>query len=215
VWVGSAASGASVWSAPVANGAGLDLWRDLRAAADRAGAWPVLTGATPLPPAWHLTGATAPPSLQPPAEGARALLAAALDRAGSPELGMRTRLEPAAEAVIEPALAAGYLALVTGVTGWQVPQAVGIEGVGGWSASQHTAVLASWHLRFGAELVAFTPDTVGLLVPRPPRTHEDALAVAQELYGYCPDVVTHGLRSLWGVATTMAVSPAWVLRWSA
>jgi hypothetical protein len=193
---------------------GLELWRDLRAAADPAGAWPVLTGAAPLPAAWDL-GAAAALSPLPPDEHGRALLAAALEASETPEQGLRTRLEPAPEGVIEPALAAGYLALVTGVTGWQVPQAVGIEGVGGWSASEHSAVLASWQVRFGAELVALTADTVGLLVTRPPRTHEDAFAVAEELYAYCPDVVTHGLRSLWGVATTMAVSPAWVLRWSA
>jgi hypothetical protein len=212
--MGTASSGAAVWSAPVANGAGLDLWRDLRAGAEKAGAWPVLTGAGPLPATWHLGAAAEVPPPQPPDERGRALLAGALEAAEAPAQGMRTRLEPAAEGVIEPALAAGYLALVTGVVGWQVPQAVGFDGVGGWSASEHAAVLGSWQVRFGAELVALTTDTVGLLVTRPPRTHEDAFSVAQELYAYCPDVVTHGLRSLWGLATTMTVSPAWVLRWS-
>ncbi len=210
VWVGRAASGADVWSSPVANGVGMSLWADLVEAAGSAQAWPVLTGAAPVPDTWTMTADDRPDDELP---DAAALLEATGSAARDPELGIRTRLEPSAEPTVEAALSAGYLALVTGVTGWQVPLAVGVDGLGLWQAAEHAAVLKHWGDTYRARLVALTDDSIGLHIGRPPRTHDLAMAAAREIYAYCPDVVLHGLGSLWALATTMAVSDTWSLRW--
>lgn len=212
VWVGTASSGAAVWSSPVANGAGLGLWREMREAAEATGAWPVLTGSAPLPPSWHLDRGQRADAVDLP--DGEALLRSARGSLPEPEDGLRTRLEPAAEPTVEADLSAGYLGLVTEVAGWDLPAAVGFDGVGGWSAAEHAAVLRMLGERYGAEVAALTRDSVGLVVRRPPRTHEDAFAAAELVYAYCPDVVTRGVRTLWALATTVAVSPAWSLRWA-
>ena len=211
VWVGHAASGSDVWSSPVANGVGLSLWTDLVESAGPARAWPVLTGTRAVPGTWTLATAQGPGEV--PGPDVEALLDAAWAAAPEAPEGLRTRLEPSAEPMVEAALSAGYLALVTGVTGWQVPLAVGVEGLGGWDAAEHAAVLEHWASRYQARLVALTDDSVGLHVGRPPRTHSAAMAAAREIYAYCPAVVLHGLGSLWALATTMAVSETWSLRW--
>jgi hypothetical protein len=216
VWVGHASSSADVWSSPVANGVGMALWSELVEAAGSSRCWPVLTGGTPVPTSWSLTpdagvGRTLLDAEHLP--DAAALLDAAWSAAPDPPQGLRTRLEPTSEPTVEAALSAGYVALVTGVTGWQVPLTVGVDGLGGWDAFEHASVLRRWSERYKTQLVALTDTSVGVRVGRPPRTHEDAMAAAREIYAYCPDVVTHGLGSLWALATTVAVSGAWSLRW--
>jgi hypothetical protein len=195
----------------VANGVGLSLWTDLVQTAGSAQVWPVLTGPRAVPETWTMATAQARDDVLVP--NADALLDAAWAAAPEAPEGLRTRLEPSAEPMVEAALSAGYLALVTGVTGWQVPLAVGVEGLGGWDAAEHAAVLGHWATNYQARLVALTDDSVGLHVGRPPRTHEAAMAAAREIYAYCPAVVLHGLGSLWALATTMAVSETWSLRW--
>ncbi len=212
VWVGTAASGAAVWSSPVANGAGQRIWSELHDVAHHAGAWPVLTGSAPLPESWHLSQGHDPDEVVTP--DVEPLLTTALELLPTPELGFRTRLEPSPEATVETDLAAGYLALVTGVEGWQVPVAIGFGGVGGWSATEHSAVLRRWSQQYQADLVALTDTALGLRVRRPPVRHDEAMAAAEQIYAYCPDVVEHGVGSMWALATTIAVSPAWSLRWS-
>lgn len=212
VWVGTASTGAAVWSSPVANGAGLRLWREMRDAVRDTGAWPVLTGAEPVPSSWHLDHGRRADAVDLP--DAEALLEGVAATLPSPEEGLRTRLEPAGDATVEADLSAGYLGLVTGVDGWELPLAVGLDGVGGWSGVEHAAVLRMLGERYGAEVVALTQDSVGVVVSRPPRTHEDAFAAAQQVYAYCPDVVTRGTRTLWALATTVVVSSAWSLRWA-
>jgi len=212
VWVGTAASGASVWSSPMANGAGQKVWDELADVAATTGAWPVLTGPAPVPTSWSLAAGHAIVDVVVP--DAEALLEAALAVAPPVAPGFKSRLEPTSQAVVEADVAAGYLALVTGTDGWQLPVAVGFDGVGGWSATEHAAVLRYWSRRYQAELVALTDAGVGLRVNRPPRTHEAAMAAAEEIYTYCPDVVHHGVGSMWALATTIAVSPAWSLRWT-
>ncbi len=203
----------SVWSSPMANSAGQAVWAELQGVAGTTGAWPVLTGPTPVPGSWQLAaGRSADDMVVPDAEP---LLTAALAVAPAAEPGFKSRLEPTSEAVVEADVSAGYLAVVAGTDGWQLPVAVGFDGVGGWSAVEHAAVLRYWSRRYQADLVALTESGIGLRINRPPRTHEAALAAAEEIYAYCPDVVTRGVGSMWALATTIAVSPAWSLRWAA
>lgn len=188
------------------------MWADLKEAAGATGVWPVLTGTAPIPSSWELASARRPDDVVVP--DAQPLIEAALARQGAAEQGFRTRLEPTERAVVEADLAAGYLALVTGVEGWQVPIAVGFDGVGGWSATEHAAVLRYWGRRYKAELVSLTDSGVGVRVGRPPASHDAAMEAAEEIYAYCPDAVSRGVGSMWALATTIAVSGAWSLRWA-
>lgn len=211
VWVGTTGAGLAVWSSPVANGIGQRMWNDLREGATAAKVWPVLTGASPVPSSWDLAAGADPGDVAVP--DAEPLLAAALAVAPEAPAGFRMRLEPNENAVVEASVGAGYLALVSGVEGWQVPVAVAFDGVGGWSAVEHAAVLRQWSRRYRAELVALTEDSVGVRVGRPPSSHEAAMTAAEEIYAYCPDTVQRGVGSMWALATTIATSPYWSLRW--
>ncbi len=209
VWVGTTSAGADLWSSPVANGAGLQLWREMRAISAQTGLTPVLTGDAAVPSSWDLSE----PEPEEVPDGEVLLLTAA-GRAVAVEDGLRMRLEPGPEPVVAADAPAGYLALIRLSQAWQLPGAVGFRA-GPWSAAEHTGILRSFAERFGAEPVALTEDSLEVLVSRRPRTHEDAYAVARELYAYCPDLVLRGTRTLWGLATTVAVSPSWTFRWVA
>ncbi|MEV7569281.1 DUF4253 domain-containing protein [Streptomyces tanashiensis] len=54
------------------------------------------------------------------------------------------------------------------------------------------AVLRSWEDRFGARVVALTFDQLVVSVAAPPRTPEEAEAVAAEHFAFCPDNITQG-----------------------
>lgn len=213
VWVGEAATGGPIWSTPVANGVGLALWRELRAAWKQTRLYPVLTGDDPVPATWRLDALTEDSNAAGPdhtPDGAALLAAADLPPA---DVSLRTRLEPATEPMIEADLAGGYLALVPLNESWQLPIAVGLQGLGDWSARQHASVLRLWSERFVSEPVSLTSGGIDLLVDRPPVDSDAAYELAERLYAYCPDLVTRGTRTLWRTATTIAPSPAWAFRW--
>jgi hypothetical protein len=54
------------------------------------------------------------------------------------------------------------------------------------------AVLRSWEGRFGARVIALTFDQLVVSVAAPPRTPEEAEAVAAEHFAFCPDNITQG-----------------------
>ncbi|MGW8764621.1 DUF4253 domain-containing protein [Streptomyces sp. NPDC055815] len=54
------------------------------------------------------------------------------------------------------------------------------------------AVLRSWEDRFGARVIALTFDQLVVSVAAPPRTPEEAEAVAAEHFAFCPDNITQG-----------------------
>lgn len=110
----------------------------------------------------------------------------------------------------------GVVALVPAAHGWQVPVILGWQGGVNYDLEpvDHGVVLRDWHERFGAELVALTGDQVlELLVPRPPTTPADALAVAREQYAYCGDVVDQGVGTLEALAREQAGSGSWYFWW--
>ncbi|MGW0698891.1 DUF4253 domain-containing protein [Streptomyces sp. NPDC002867] len=59
-----------------------------------------------------------------------------------------------------------------------------------------TAVLRSWEDRFGTRIVAVHFDRLDLSVARPPRTMEEAPAVAAEHHAFCPDTVWQGYETI-------------------
>ncbi|MEU9858718.1 DUF4253 domain-containing protein [Streptomyces sp. NPDC047974] len=78
-----------------------------------------------------------------------------------------------------------------------------------------SAVLRSWEDRFGARVVALTSDQLVVSVAAPPRTAEEAEAVAAEHFAFCPDVVTQGdhdtLRAY--AREALVDAPAWSFWW--
>jgi Domain of unknown function (DUF4253) len=75
------------------------------------------------------------------------------------------------------------------------------------------AVLRSWEERFGAQVLRIGPDTVDLVVQRPPRHPADALAVAAEQFALCPDIVTQAEGSIRALADQIVGEPLWSLWW--
>lgn len=57
------------------------------------------------------------------------------------------------------------------------------------------SVLRSWEDRFGIRVVALTFDQLTLSVAAPPRTQEEAEAVAAEHFAFCPDNIEQGHHS--------------------
>ncbi|MCH0541367.1 DUF4253 domain-containing protein [Streptomyces sp. MUM 203J] len=88
-------------------------------------------------------------------------------------------------------------ALVPARRSADIPAALGWGG-----ACNHTdaavlsTVLRSWEDRFGIRVVGLGSDLMSLSVAAPPRTGEQALAVAREHFAFCPDNVWQGTGSL-------------------
>ena len=97
---------------------------------------------------------------------------------------------------------------------WEVPAFL---RWGGWNAcpppEHHVAALRRWHEAYGAELVGISRDFMDVRVPRPPCSREEALAVAREIYAYCPDDVEQGLETLAALAAQMVMQPWWNFWW--
>jgi len=106
------------------------------------------------------------------------------------------------------------IVLVPATESWQVPC---LLGYGGWNEcpapEEHSAVLKRWQERYGATLVAMTSDTIELAVDRPPRSRDDALALAREHYVYCADIVDQGTRTIEALAAALLNAPVWFFWW--
>ncbi|GAA2504478.1 DUF4253 domain-containing protein [Streptomyces gobitricini] len=122
-------------------------------------------------------------------------------------------LAPPAEGGIDPDDAAARTAAelagnedwLKGARGALVParRSADIPAVLGWGgaadhadAVQLSTVLRSWEDRFGIRVVGLGPDLLTVSVAAPPRTPEDALAVAAEHCAFCPDTVWDGYETL-------------------
>ena len=119
-------------------------------------------------------------------------------------------------ATFSSASADGLVALVPAAAGWQVPVVLGWEGGVNYDLEpvDHGVVLRDWHERFGVELVGLSTDQVlEVLVRRPPTDPADAIAVARELYLYCPDLVDQGEGTLTALAQDQVGSESWQFWW--
>lgn len=96
-------------------------------------------------------------------------------------------------------------------------EAIAMLRFGGWNAcpppETHVAAFRSWGERFGFEPVCVGPDIVEGRVTRPPRDRESALALARELFAYCPDIVDQGTDNLATLAAILMVSDWWFFWW--
>jgi hypothetical protein len=88
---------------------------------------------------------------------------------------------------------------------------------GGWnecpSAEEHVGILRYWHDKYGAEIIAITGDVIECTVTNPPRTKEEALALAHEQFIYCTDIVTQGVETIDALAATLLNSNYWYFWW--
>lgn len=89
-----------------------------------------------------------------------------------------------------------------------------------WEPPLHlSAVLRSWEDRFGARLLQIGPGAeIRLLVSRPPRTRDAALAVAAELWAFGDTAwVTHSseeqVESVTEIASLIIDQPIWGFWW--
>ncbi|MDZ4842199.1 MAG: DUF4253 domain-containing protein [Hyphomicrobium aestuarii] len=77
----------------------------------------------------------------------------------------------------------------------------------------HVGFARDWQRRYGARVVAITPDVIEFQVARPVASREDALALAWVHYRYCPDLVTHLVGSIEGLAATLNGARYWHFWW--
>jgi hypothetical protein len=86
---------------------------------------------------------------------------------------------------------------------------------GSLSPGVMTSVLRSWEDRFGALVFRLGWASIQLIVKRPPRSEQEALAVAAEFFGLADEFTTaHGAtRSVREMAASITGSPWWRFWW--
>lgn len=88
---------------------------------------------------------------------------------------------------------------------------------GGWNANPapawHVAAFRSWADRYGAVPVVMRRDVIEFKVARRPETRDEALALAREMYAYCPDIVDQGVGTVPALAATLMASDWWYFWW--
>lgn len=107
-----------------------------------------------------------------------------------------------------------HIGLMPTSAGWHSPI---VLRFGGWSdcpsPAEHAGLLRAWADRYGVELVGMTGDVIELSVQRPPTTAAGALALAEEQFSYCEDVVRHGTGTMETLAARLLGGTAWFFRW--
>ncbi|MFG6486957.1 DUF4253 domain-containing protein [Roseateles sp. BYS78W] len=90
-------------------------------------------------------------------------------------------------------------------------------GYGGWNdcpaPEVHVALQRRWRERFGAEPVAVGQAVIEFAVTRPPDDRKAALALAAEQQAYCADIVEQGVGSTAALAATLLDAPVWYFWW--
>lgn len=96
-------------------------------------------------------------------------------------------------------------------------EAIAMLRYGGWNAcpppEEHVAAFRSWRERFGFEPVCVGHDIIEGRVSRRPTDQAAALALARELFAYCPDLVDQGTDDLATLAAILMVSDWWFFWW--
>lgn len=106
------------------------------------------------------------------------------------------------------------IVLVPAGRSWEAPAWL---NYGGWnecpSPEVHVALLRSWHERYGAEVLSMGPETIELAVSRPVTDREEALALADEHFLYCYDIVVQGTETLDRLAAHLLDATVWYFWW--
>lgn len=136
--------------------------------------------------------------------------------AGAPEADADERAAEVAEGLVATLFDDARIALVRARRSADIPAAIGWRGPLNHEndVARLSAVLRSWEDRFGIRVVALGFDTLTVSVAAPPRTVEEARAVAVEHYAFCPDNVDQGCGSLEEYAAKEVLgSPQWSFWW--
>lgn len=95
--------------------------------------------------------------------------------------------------------------------------AIGLLGFGGWNdcpfPQEHVAAFRHWHSQYGAEVIGVSGDVVNARAARRPATRAAALALAQEQFEYCSDIVHQGVGTLDALAATLMADDWWYFWW--
>lgn len=90
-------------------------------------------------------------------------------------------------------------------------------GFGGWNDAPmpelQVAMLREWHRVHGAVPIAMTGDVLECFVERPPQNESDAMALAQQQWIFCDDIVSQGTQSVRKLAIEIYQSPRWFFWW--
>jgi len=107
-----------------------------------------------------------------------------------------------------------HILLLPAGHGWEAPAYL---RWGNWNAcpppEYHVAALRDWNRRYGAELVAVNGDMMNVRVRTRPRDRAEAVALARDMYGYCPDIIDQGAGSISSLAAGLMESDWWYFWW--
>jgi hypothetical protein len=70
-----------------------------------------------------------------------------------------------------------------------------------------------WHQEYGADIACLSSDVIECTVKSPPSSRQSALALAQEQFVYCPDIVHQGVESLEALAAILLDGKTWYFWW--
>jgi hypothetical protein len=201
------------------------LWRRLRASVDVSGFWPVILGPIEdhpvldeIPDDDEVDDAIAQGlTLDVDDRLAELREAAETDAEGEYEVPPRgpTDATPGDPDAFHLAEKPGWLGLIRADEGYLVPGLLLWWGAANYDIgpADHVALLKHWHDRYGAELVALGSDMIELRVANPPVDPDEQLAVAEDQYWYCPDVVDQGVETVDALAIAQVASRRWVFWW--
>lgn len=90
-------------------------------------------------------------------------------------------------------------------------------GYGGWNDCPaphvHVALHKYWDEQYKTSLIYLSGDTVETLVKAPVTEKTKALALAEEQYGYCYDIVEQGMGTVGKLASSLLNSRYWYFWW--
>ncbi|MBT3166487.1 DUF4253 domain-containing protein [Streptomyces sp. Vc74B-19] len=103
-----------------------------------------------------------------------------------------------ADALIKNSLGSPRIALVPVGRAADLPAAIGWAGPVNYEndVARLCAVLRSWEVRFGVQVVALSYARLDVSVAAPPQTLDEALAVAAEHFAFCPDNIWQGYETI-------------------
>ena len=107
------------------------------------------------------------------------------------------------------------LALLPVAHGWQAPALLRLGGYDDHPTPwEHVALLRHWQGRWGATLVALSPQVVELLSVRRPQGWADAFELAQLHLDYCPALHQPGQATLRERASALRERALWSFAWA-
>jgi hypothetical protein len=202
---------------PVRAADAIDRWRTLRAVTERSGYYPVVVADYDLLSELSDESPTTRESLAAAAEldAAQCLEERVSENEELLQQGATPGVEPLNRFIVPFEITSGeprddvHVVLLPTTVPWHAAAHLGFCAVNyDLNPEHHAAVHRRWYEQYGAELVTASGDVLEFAVARPP-AKSNALALAREQYGYCPDIVEQGLGTLENLASSLAESSVW------